>query len=117
MYLIYPFVFQMSMDQVRWKINALIKKYKECVDNNSKSGRSLMTFKCFTQMDEIFGRKRNAVTEHTVSSQFPSICNKPSTCNKSSTKESHLSVSTSVLTELKNDSNLSSQVRLLNENH
>jgi len=40
MYIIIAFLFQMSIDQVRWKMNALIKKYKACVDNNSKSGRS-----------------------------------------------------------------------------
>ena len=48
----------MSMDQVRWKINALIKKYKECVDNNSKSGRGLMTFEWFDRLEEIFGQQK-----------------------------------------------------------
>ncbi|KAL6265769.1 hypothetical protein P5V15_002580 [Pogonomyrmex californicus] len=57
---------KMSMDQVRWKINALIK-YKECIDNNSKSGRSLMTFEWF---DEILRQQKNAVIKHTVSSKF-----------------------------------------------
>ncbi|XP_071642136.1 uncharacterized protein [Temnothorax longispinosus] len=64
------FGIQMSADQVRWKINALIKRYKQCVDNNSKSGRSLMTFEWFDQMDEIFGQQRNAAAEHTVTSKF-----------------------------------------------
>jgi len=31
-------------------MNILIKKYKVCVDNNSNSGRSLMTFKWFDQI-------------------------------------------------------------------
>lgn len=99
------------MDQVRWKINALIKKYKECIDNNSKSGRSLMTFKWFNQMDEILGQQRNAVSGHIVSSKF-GCTSKPSTSSASSTssaKKSNFRSSTSILTEL-NDSNLSSEI-------
>ncbi|KYQ47198.1 hypothetical protein ALC60_13788 [Trachymyrmex zeteki] len=46
----------MSVDQVRWKINALTKKYKECIDNNRKLGRSLTTFEWFNELDEILGR-------------------------------------------------------------
>jgi len=45
MYIIVSFLFQMSIGQVRWKMNTLIKKYKACVDNNSKLGKDLMTFK------------------------------------------------------------------------
>lgn len=60
----------MSMNQVRWKMNSLTKKYKECIDNNSKSGRSLMTFQWFNEMDDIFGQQRNAVAGHTISSNF-----------------------------------------------
>ncbi|KAL6254781.1 hypothetical protein P5V15_014111 [Pogonomyrmex californicus] len=52
------FIFHMSMDQVRWKINALIKKYKECTDNNSKSGRSLMTFEWFDQLERFYDNKK-----------------------------------------------------------
>jgi len=69
----------MSIDQVRWKINALTKKYKECVDNNSKSGRNLMTFEWFDQMDEIFGKQTNAIAAHTMSSGFPHITSNSST--------------------------------------
>jgi len=61
----------MSIDQVRWKINALTKKYKECVDNNSKSGRN--PFEWFDQMDEIFGKQTNAIATHTMSSGFPQM--------------------------------------------
>nr|XP_012223510.1 PREDICTED: uncharacterized protein LOC105672855 [Linepithema humile] len=69
----------MSVDQVRWKINALTKKYKECVDNNSKSGRNPMTFEWFDQMDEIFGKQKNATAIHTMLSGFPHIMSNSST--------------------------------------
>jgi len=69
----------MSIDQVRWKINALTKKYKECVDNNSKSGRNPMIFEWFDQMDEIFGKQTNATATHTMSSGFPHITSNFST--------------------------------------
>lgn len=48
----------MTSDQVRWKINALIKKYKECVDNNSKSGRVNVTFEFYDQLEEILGQEK-----------------------------------------------------------
>ncbi|XP_071629089.1 uncharacterized protein [Temnothorax longispinosus] len=64
------FGIQMTTDQVRWKMNALIKKYKECVDNNCKSGRSPMTFEWYDQLDEIFGQQGNAAASHTVSSNL-----------------------------------------------
>jgi len=48
----------MSGDQVRWKINALLKKYKEVVDNFSKSGRGNIEFEYFELMDDIFGKKK-----------------------------------------------------------
>lgn len=51
----------MSCDQVRWKFNSLIKKYKECIDNNSASGRGAMNFEFYDQLEEIFGRQSNAV--------------------------------------------------------
>lgn len=60
----------MSTDQVRWKMNILQKKYKECCDNNNKSGRGKMEFKWYDQMDEIFGKNKDAIAAHTVSSQI-----------------------------------------------
>lgn len=42
----------MTPDQVRWKINALTKKYRDCIDN----GNGLMTFKYFNEMHQILGR-------------------------------------------------------------
>ncbi|KAL6250906.1 hypothetical protein P5V15_010294 [Pogonomyrmex californicus] len=64
--------------KMRWKINALIKKI-ECIDNNSKSGRSLMTFEWFDQLDEILGQQKNAVAKYTVSSKFIHLTSKSST--------------------------------------
>lgn len=46
--------FQVTTDQTRWKFNALLKKYKECNDNNSKSGRSPITFAYFNEMQDMF---------------------------------------------------------------
>jgi len=60
----------MSTDQNRWKINILQKKYKECCDSSSKSGRGKMEFKWYDQMDEIFGKNKDAIAAHTVSSQI-----------------------------------------------
>lgn len=65
----------MSVDQVRWKINALTKENTKSVDNNSKSGRNPMTFEWFDQMDEIFGKEKNAIAIHTMSSGFPHMLN------------------------------------------
>ncbi|KAL0100995.1 hypothetical protein PUN28_019416 [Cardiocondyla obscurior] len=60
----------MSTDQVRWKMNSLHKKYKECCDNNNKSGRGVINFKWYNQMDEIFGKDKDAIAAHTVSSNI-----------------------------------------------
>ncbi|XP_066596272.1 ribonuclease Y-like [Prorops nasuta] len=60
--------FQFSRDQVRWKFNALHKSYKECVDNNSKSGRQLKNFKYYEEFDEIFGYKEKLSQISTFSS-------------------------------------------------
>jgi len=59
-------------------LNALIKKYKTCVDNDSKSGRSLMTFKWFDQMKIFNQGKGKSITDHTFSSKFMDTA-KPST--------------------------------------
>lgn len=42
---------QVTSDQVRWKINALTKRYKDCVDNGQKSS----DFKYFNEMHQILG--------------------------------------------------------------
>lgn len=47
----------------------LAKKYKECCDNNNKSGRGKMEFKWYDQLDEIFGKNKNAIVAHTISSK------------------------------------------------
>ncbi|KAG6459508.1 hypothetical protein O3G_MSEX011421 [Manduca sexta] len=43
---------KVTPDQVRWKINALTKKYKDCIDN----GQGAMSFKYFNEMHQILGR-------------------------------------------------------------
>ncbi|XP_011641614.1 uncharacterized protein LOC105430010 [Pogonomyrmex barbatus] len=47
---------EMSSQQVRWKMNALTKRYKECIDSNNKTGRGAVEFQWFDQLDEIFGK-------------------------------------------------------------
>lgn len=61
----------MSNDQVRWRINYLMKKYKECVDHNLKSGRSPMSFEFFNEMENIFGCKKAAIATYSISSNLP----------------------------------------------
>lgn len=63
----------MSTDLIRWKINALTKKYKECIDNNRKSGRSPMSFEYFDQMQEILGKDNEVNVFHTSLSNLPKI--------------------------------------------
>lgn len=46
---------EVTPDQVRWKINALTKKYKDCIDN----GQGSTTFKYFNEMHQILGRYNN----------------------------------------------------------
>lgn len=43
--------FQVTPDQVRWKINALTKKYKQCLDNGEHN-----KFKFFGIMDNIYAQ-------------------------------------------------------------
>ncbi|KAL0893694.1 hypothetical protein ABMA27_013845 [Loxostege sticticalis] len=43
---------EVTPDQVRWKINALTKKYKDCIDN----GQGQAVFKYFNEMHQILGR-------------------------------------------------------------
>lgn len=60
--------FQVTADQTRWKFNALLKKYKECIDNNSKSGRNPMTFAYFNEMQDMFGHRKNINCDHVIGS-------------------------------------------------
>ncbi|XP_059050144.1 uncharacterized protein LOC131845124 [Achroia grisella] len=46
---------EVTPDQVRWKVNALTKKYKDCIDN----GQGSTTFKYFNEMHQILGRYNN----------------------------------------------------------
>ncbi|XP_018361137.1 PREDICTED: uncharacterized protein LOC108759917 [Trachymyrmex cornetzi] len=62
--------YEVTADHTRWKFNALLKKYKECVDNNSKSGRSPMTFAYFNEMQEMFGHRKNINCNHIIGSSF-----------------------------------------------
>ncbi|KYN21773.1 PREDICTED: uncharacterized protein LOC108759609 [Trachymyrmex cornetzi] len=59
---------KVSADQVRWRMNYLMKKYKECIDNNLKFGRGTMTFEFFDQMEDMFGHKKSAAATYTTSS-------------------------------------------------
>jgi len=61
---------QVTADQTRWKFNALLKKYKECIDNNSKSGRNPMTFAYFNEMQDMFGHRQNINCNHVIGSSF-----------------------------------------------
>lgn len=65
----------MTSDQVKWKMNALIKKYREVIDKMSGSGSSSKTeFRWFTQTDQIFGKKNDVtVANHTVTSSFKNV--------------------------------------------
>lgn len=61
----------MSNDQVRWRMNYLMKKYKQCIDNNLKSGRGTMSFEFFDEMENIFGCKKAAMATYSLSSNLP----------------------------------------------
>ena len=77
----------MTSDQVRWKMNALLKKYKEVIDNFSKSGRGNIEFEWFQPMDDIFGKNKDTTNQnYTVSSKACSKKNKPSTSQPSEKK-------------------------------
>lgn len=85
----------MSCDQVRWKFNTLMKKYKECIDNNSASGRGAMNFEFYDQMEEIFGRQSNAVGTCVRSSTLPSNNSDTSTSKQQRVSQSDSKLSTS----------------------
>ncbi|XP_071579923.1 uncharacterized protein [Temnothorax nylanderi] len=95
------FGIKMTNDQVRWKINALVKKYKEVVDNNSLSGRAPMDFEWYEQMDEILGSRQRAIAGQTVSSKLTSKTSNPCTSTslkKSSCGSSPIATSSSIVT-------------------
>lgn len=94
----------MTADQVRWKMNALIKKYKECIDNNSKSGRNPKTFEWFNQLNEIFGQQNFATVIHTVTSNFGNLKKLSSSSTQILDSSSEFS---SVSTAVSNDANIS----------
>ncbi|XP_075969313.1 uncharacterized protein LOC142972262 [Anticarsia gemmatalis] len=55
---------EVTPDQVRWKINALTKKYKDCIDN----GQGAMTFKYFNEMHQILGRYTDSTGSYRLAS-------------------------------------------------
>ncbi|CAH2088573.1 unnamed protein product [Euphydryas editha] len=61
---------QVTADQVKWKFNRLYNKYKECIDNNNKSGRAHMTFEYYEQFEEIFHKEKNVSSPRTFSSSI-----------------------------------------------
>lgn len=61
---------QVTADQAKWKFNRLNSKYKECIDNNSKSGRAHMTFEYYEQFEQIFQKEKNVSTPRTISSSM-----------------------------------------------
>lgn len=76
----------MTSDQVRWKMNALLKKYKKVIDNFSKSGRGNIEFEWFQPMD-IFGKNKDTSNQnYTVSSKVCSKKDKASTSQPSEKK-------------------------------
>ncbi|XP_066585445.1 uncharacterized protein [Prorops nasuta] len=101
------FGIEMSKDQIRWKWNSLLKKYKECVDNNLKSGRSLMTFKWYNQMDDILhqGSVTSNTSNHIFSSTFKSTLITPTSPKPSTSSAQDDNLNTSLLlTECKKKS-------------
>lgn len=86
----------MSNDQVRWKINSLIKKYKECIDNNAKSGRSPLTFKWFDQLDDIFHQQKDASTSGYIMSSKLQSTSTEKTQSHSSTVDNDSNISSAI---------------------
>lgn len=48
----------------------LTRKYKDCVDNNKKTGAGAMTFKFFDHMENILGDRKTIQGQSTISSTF-----------------------------------------------
>lgn len=68
-------------------MNALLKKYKEVIDNFSKSGRGNIEFEWFQSMDDIFGKNKDtSIQNYTVSSKVCSKKDKASTSQPSEKK-------------------------------
>src|SRR5436190_15608023 len=112
----------MSTDQIRWKINALCKKYKECVDNNRKSGLSPMTFEYFDQLKEIMDKDNNeANVLHTRSFNLPkkteleTVTSQNSTCSSTSLPTNNLSTNNSHKHKSKKKNPIEKKARLLHE--
>ncbi|CAH0714003.1 unnamed protein product, partial [Brenthis ino] len=61
---------QVTADQVKWKFNRLKSKYKECIENNSKSGNDHMTFEYYEQFEQIFHKGKKVSTPRKFSSIF-----------------------------------------------
>lgn len=55
---------EVTPDQVRWKINALTKKYKDCLD----SGQGPMVFKYYNEMHQILGRYSDSTGTYRIAS-------------------------------------------------
>ncbi|KAH0568003.1 trihelix transcription factor GT-3b-like isoform X1 [Cotesia glomerata] len=62
---------QYSSDQVKWKMNALLSKYKSCFDNNSRSGRDYQTFDYYDVIDEIMQKNTKFTATSSVRSSNP----------------------------------------------
>ncbi|XP_032688790.1 uncharacterized protein LOC116852469 [Odontomachus brunneus] len=78
---------QVTDQQVRWKMNALMKRYKEVIDNNSKSGRGTIEFEWFQIMDNFLGKKGSVTTAgYTISSKVCLEKMEPSTSQSSMKK-------------------------------
>ncbi|XP_045491595.1 uncharacterized protein LOC123691310 [Colias croceus] len=57
------FNIEVTPDQVRWKINALTKKYKDCLDNGQVAG-----FKYYNEMHQILGKYNEDNDTYRISS-------------------------------------------------
>ncbi|KAJ0180376.1 hypothetical protein K1T71_003780 [Dendrolimus kikuchii] len=55
---------EVTTDQVRWKINALTKKYKDCRD----TGQGAMAFKFYNEMHQILGRYNENIDNYRLAS-------------------------------------------------
>lgn len=76
---------QVTGDQVRWKINALTKKYKRCIENGSSN-----KFKYFQVMDQIYAKHNLTGSTYTISdlldSRIDVLKHPPSTSMKTERK-------------------------------
>ncbi|XP_063821565.1 uncharacterized protein LOC135071713 [Ostrinia nubilalis] len=66
---------EVTPDQVRWKINALTKKYKDCIDN----GQGSSAFKYFNEMNQILGLHSDASGTYRLAS---GVMHGPESSNK-----------------------------------